>query len=311
LLQEPDDEEAAALKPAARNQSVTTIHRLPDDLLRISFAFLLGNGHFRYHGIACKMLLKASEQQPGHRKITTAESVTYSIECAQKYFEDEGTGISQLRFFWYNASRYGRVEVMEWAHQQGYSAVWNQQCDPWSSLGSRTCEKAAKYGQLYVLQWLRRYGCAWNSDTCSAAALIGHLPILQWLRENGCDWNEMTCCNAARYGHLTCLQWARENGCDWNSHTCAAAADNGHLTCLQWARENGCDWDRDTCIYAAANGHLSCLQWARENGCDWDTETCYTAALNGRLSCFQWARDNGCPGADQYEHLFQYEHLLR
>jgi hypothetical protein len=83
LLQEPDDEEAAALKPAARNQSVTTIHRLPDDLLRISFAFLLGNGHFRYHGIACKMLLKASEQQPGHRKITTAESVTYSIECAQ------------------------------------------------------------------------------------------------------------------------------------------------------------------------------------------------------------------------------------
>jgi len=123
-------------------------------------------------------------------------------------------------------------EVMEWAHQQGYSVVWNdwnQERDPWSSIGSRTCEKAAKYGQLYVLQWLRENDCAWNFDTCSAAALIGHFSILQWLRENGCcDCNEMTCCNA-RYGHLTCLQWARENGCDWDTETCYNAALNGHL----------------------------------------------------------------------------------
>ena len=92
------------------NHTVTTIYDLNDDLLRLSQA-LLGIGHFQYHNIACKMLLRASKVNLGYRNITTGESVTSSIECSHKYFEDEGTGKDhQLQFFWYSAARSGHVD---------------------------------------------------------------------------------------------------------------------------------------------------------------------------------------------------------
>ena len=83
--------------------------------------------------------------------MTTGESVTSSISCAKKYFEDEGIGKEQLKFFWYNSARYGRVGVMEWARQRGYSAVWMQQHDREGSIGFYICENAAQYGRLQAL----------------------------------------------------------------------------------------------------------------------------------------------------------------
>ena len=90
----------------------------------MSLALLGSNGHFRYGPLACKMFLRASKLDKHFKKFTSGESVTSSVSCAMKYFEDEGTGRERLRFFWLNAARYGRVEVMKWARQQGYSAVW-------------------------------------------------------------------------------------------------------------------------------------------------------------------------------------------
>ena len=101
-LQQEQDDEAVVI--AGGNHNVTTIYDLHDDLLMTSHA-LLGVGHFRYHGIACKIFLKASELNPGYKKFTTGESVTSSIECVQKYFEDEGTGKEQLQFFWFSAAK--------------------------------------------------------------------------------------------------------------------------------------------------------------------------------------------------------------
>jgi len=150
--------------------------------------------------------LRASELNKHFKNATTMESVTTSVSCAKKYFQDEGTDIEQLRFFWSNVARYGRVDVMEWACRQGYSAAWWEQED-------HTCEKAAQYGQLQALQWLRENGCNWNGETCADVAEGGHLSILQWARENGCNWNSGTCHAAAEGGHLSILQWAREDGC--------------------------------------------------------------------------------------------------
>ena len=144
------------------------------------------------------------------------ESVTSSVSCAKKYFEDKCTGLKQDEFFWYNAARYGRLEVMEWARLQGYSVAWKI---GWFYIGPKTCAKAAEYGQLQALQWLKENDCPWDNHTCQAAD---------------------TCQAAARNGHLSCHQWARENGCEWDKNTCSAAAGNGHISCLQWARENGC-----------------------------------------------------------------------
>ena len=71
----------------------TTIHQLADEVIGISLALLVGNGHFRYGPLACKMFLAASKLNTHFKKIMTGESVTSSsISCVKKYFEDEGTG---------------------------------------------------------------------------------------------------------------------------------------------------------------------------------------------------------------------------
>ena len=242
---------------------VTTIYDLNNDILASSHS-LLGIGHFRYAGMACKLLLEAS-RAASDEKVTNMKIVTSSIACAEKYFEDEGTNSTtnteQLKLFWYSAARYGRLEIMEWAHRQGYALVWSD-----IDIAVVICGRAAKYGHLNVLQWLRENGCPWSITYYDAAARGGHLSCLQWLRENGCPWNVDTACfSAVRGGHLPCLQWLRENGCPWFATTCAAAAEYGHLSILKWLRENGCPWNAYTYQAAARGGHLSILKWLREN----------------------------------------------
>lgn len=53
------------------------------------------------------------------------------------------------------------------------------------------CIRAAKYGQLNVLQWLREKGCPWSRLNCDDAASGGHLSCPQWLREKGCPWDQL------------------------------------------------------------------------------------------------------------------------
>jgi len=168
----------------------TTINKLPEGVIGISLALLGSIGNFRYGPLACNkiMFLSASELKQHFKKITTSESVNSCVSCAKKYFDDKGTGTEQLQFFWYSAARYGRMEVMQWVHEQGYSDVRNQ-----DYIGIQTYTKAAKFGQLQALQWLRENGCDWNRNICySAAGEGGHLPCLQWAEEKGCDWNKET-----------------------------------------------------------------------------------------------------------------------
>ena len=194
-------------------------------------------------------------------KVTTGESVTSSISRATKYFEDAGTGSEQLELFWYNGARYGRVDIMEWAHRQGYARVRNnaQFQWRWRDVGKQVCIRAAKYGQLASLQWLRQNNCCWDDDTAYAAAAGGHFPVLQLAIDNGCDcWDAGdTCSAAAAGGQLSILQWLIEIGYPWDEGTCCSAAEGGHLSVLQWATENGCPWwgsdfdDSCTVVYEA------------------------------------------------------------
>jgi len=260
----------------------------PDELLRLSLSFL-GVGHFAFIALVCSRFKIAYLANDSDEMITTAESVTSSISRAEKYFEDAGTDYEQLRFFWCNVARYGRVDVMEWAHQQGYSRVWSEQFHG-RIVGYQVCMKAAECGQLATLQWLRQNGCSWDIETSSVAAKGGHLSVLQWARANGCEWDSQTCSSAALGGHLSVLQWVRENECPWNEMTCSNAAGGGHIPILQWARENGCAWDSYTCYRAAEGGHLSVLQRATENGCLWDIQIYDAATSCGNPDVLNYVR---------------------
>jgi len=291
-----------------------TVLQLPDEMMGLSQSFL-GVGHFGFIAPVCKRFKTTYLARVSDEMITNMGSIISSISCAQKYLEDTGfcgtpfqdTGVAvvKLELLWFYAARYGSLGVIEWAHQRGYSRLWEEYRldgedgfgeDSWVQVGKATCAKAAEYGHLDALQLLRQHGCHWSSRTCRDAAEDGHLAVLQWLRANGCDWDVMTCSSAARGGHLSILQWLRANGCDWNDRmTFMATAGGGHLTVLQLARVNGCEWDSGTCSAAAGGGHLSILQWARENRCPWYSRTCSDAAGGGHLSVLQWARENGCP----------------
>ena len=136
-----------------QNKEVATnMYHLGEDQLNLSIAFL-GVGHFRYQNIACKMFLKASEQQPDFKKITTSESVCSSIKCVQKYFEDEGTGKEQLLFFWYSVVRHDRVGIMRWADERLYTTSVDDEGDTFIlNMDMGICSHAAKFGHLPVLQ---------------------------------------------------------------------------------------------------------------------------------------------------------------
>ena len=71
-----------------QQQQQYTIHNLHADLLGLSLSFL-GVGHFRYGPLACKMLLEPYlATVSDDKKITSGESITLSISCAKKYFDD-------------------------------------------------------------------------------------------------------------------------------------------------------------------------------------------------------------------------------
>jgi hypothetical protein len=91
---------------------VTTIYDLNNDILASSHS-LLGIGHFRYAGMACKLLLEASRAATSDEKVTSMKIFTSSIACAEKYFEDHAEGTNstctkntrQLKLFWGSAAR--------------------------------------------------------------------------------------------------------------------------------------------------------------------------------------------------------------
>ena len=171
---------------AEADNHMKTMHDLNDDLLRLCHS-LLGIGHFRYF-TACKIFLEANLSGASDMKITSMESVTSSVSRARQYFDDVGTGTDQLKLFWYGAARYGRVKLMEWALQQRYAHVWfEKEGYQRISIGAKICSKAAKYGQLGALKWLKRNGCEWDADTLSSAAAGGHFSCLRWAIENGCE----------------------------------------------------------------------------------------------------------------------------
>ena len=158
-------------------------------------------------------------------RTTTIENVVSSVSCVELYLQEAVTGLAQLRLILHGAASYGRLDILEWAHQCGYL---------------HTYISAVENGQLAALRWLKdNGGYPFPRNLEEVAAFGGHLNILQWLTADRCL--EDTCSSAAEGGHLNILQWARANECLWHENTCHRAAKGGHFNILQWARAN--EWN--------------------------------------------------------------------
>jgi hypothetical protein len=196
-----------------------TINDLPPEVLRLIFTFL-GIGYFRFIGGTSRLTSVVY-----YCKRTTIESVVSSVSCVELYLQEAGNGIRQLRLILHGgAASYGRLDILEWAHQRGYLNDCSEE--------RVTCVYCAATHGILTDMWLKDHRCPLPSAACNNASRHGHLNILQWLRANECPWDEYTCSFAAGSGRLDILQWLRANGCPWNEDTCFRAAAGGHLHIL-------------------------------------------------------------------------------
>jgi hypothetical protein len=162
------------------------------------------------------------------------------------------------------------ISLVEWAISMG--------CD-FRANDWRVCILAAKRGDISIIEWSQcqvpKYPL--YSETCEVAATYGHLEMLQWLRNLdpslfNCD--AQICSAAARRGHIFILEWLRAQKpsqlCLWDEGTCAAAALGGHLDTLKWlrSRDPPCPWDWRTRACAVKSGHYDVVKWVDTLGLD-------------------------------------------
>ena len=147
------------------------------------------------------------------------------------------------------AIRKGKVEVLDWAHENAYP------------MDLELCaEIGAKYGHLELLKWVMGNGYALNRKVCAKRAIrYGHLPAIQWMIEKGN--NKKIGKIAARRGHLFILQWLHSNGyLLLDKALCYHATLGGQIQILRWLRTLNCPWNGSICSEAAHRGYIKILK---------------------------------------------------
>ena len=95
------------------------IYYLPPEVLRLIYMFL-GIGHFRFIG-GTSTNFRELYLSVGADRTTAIENVVSSVPCVDLYLQEAGTSVAQLRVILEGAASYGRLDILEWAHQRGYS----------------------------------------------------------------------------------------------------------------------------------------------------------------------------------------------
>ena len=70
------------------------------------------------------------------------------MSCVELYLQEAVTGLAQLRVILNGAASYGRLDILEWAHQRGYLHACSE----------GTYISAVENGQLAALIWLKDHG---------------------------------------------------------------------------------------------------------------------------------------------------------
>jgi hypothetical protein len=191
----------------------------------------------------------------------------------------------------------GHLKILEW--------IGSNLGKHWDVL---TCQTAAKYGQLHILQWLRSLDppCPWNKDTFKTALLGKHNEISDWLQtvEPSCPFDSTTLDLAVVKGDMKLVQWLRSQtpSCPYSYNTCRIAIYYKHLDILQWliAHNATFDWSK-THYYASIallNNDLNTMKWLQAMAplCSWDKidKACENAIEQGNLEMLQWLMSQNC-----------------
>jgi hypothetical protein len=93
-------------------------------------------------------------------------------------------------------------------------------------------------GRPAVMQWMHAtHGFPLSPMLCAKAALFGDLPTLQWLRANGCGWDKSVVEEAMEFKRYDIVAWAIRNNCPFANTACLRLVMAEYEASL--ARKNG------------------------------------------------------------------------
>jgi len=191
------------------------------------------------------------------------------------------------------AAWYGKLDVLNWLKSKGWF-------DP-NRIGTGM-RVAARKGNILILEWLMENGCHLDKNVFYGAAKGGHLNVLEFLKVKNCPLDLNLCVSgAARGGSLESIRWLIQHGFsidDIDGRVIEEAARKGHLHVIKFFIENGFsinDIDNEVSYKAAEGGKLHVLKWLHENNCPFDKETFTKAARNGNIDNLQWLLEIHCP----------------
>src|SRR5690349_19355389 len=78
------------------------------------------------------------------------------------------------------------------------------------SITQCSMDQASRKGRVDVLQWWKESGleCEWTYKSMDRASQNGHVDVLQWWKESGleCEWTYKSMDRASQNGHVEVLQ---------------------------------------------------------------------------------------------------------
>lgn len=194
------------------------------------------------------------------------------------------------------AANYGRLDILKWAHKNGYV------------LNNNICVLAASNNHLHVLKWVRKKGFSFNHEVYEITAEQGYWKILNWAMygdKKSKRWISKICQSAAEGGHLEILKQllvCTTNNSEEELKLCVTvicwrAAKNGHYNILEYVINNYKKYirfgDVRICRNAAENGHPHILNWYYQAGYKLDIDTCHYIVLYSHLlNIIEWTVKN-------------------
>jgi len=163
------------------------------------------------------------------------------------------------RSFCYLVARTNKLELLKWAREE-------KKCE-WDYV---TINAAARQGNLEMVKYCVANECPIGTMACERAAKYGHLEVLKYLREEvKAPWDSSTAVCAAQSGHLHILEYLVERKYDkYSVHACEFAAMNGHLDCLKYLHESAkAPWDSRAVREAHKKNQPECVQYLLDNNC--------------------------------------------
>jgi ankyrin repeat protein len=295
-----------------------------DNLLQKIFSFV-GDSQYLFVGGVSKSFEKAyATLFPNKSTSFNASTLEHTSFCwdhiATSIKDDDETKDKQRRKLFHSAIRCGKIEVVKYLLEQLPPPQKNVSFKNIRFSEDRKnidwkydlCYKAAKYGQMEVLQWACNENiCVAKDDrlVCHNAIANGHIDMFRWALQNGFVFVdiELAAYSACRKGQFEALKWISENyeddsGIggyrDSSCGCCNSAAQRGQLEILKWLHEHyDTNCNDYTMRMAISSGHLETVKFLLAIGCQSDS-ACYEAVEVGSLDILKALVSHDCEWDD-------------